>query len=71
MLTTINLATVRRLAKEVETLALIVQAEATAERKRSGYECRFGPPASKNTAALRRRSMDLTRALADLRSSTR
>lgn len=69
MLTAKNLAAVRRLAKEVDALAHTVQDESKASS--AMYADRFGPPASKNTAALRRRSMDLTRALADLRSSNR
>jgi len=56
----VNLQRVRRLAGEVESLSHRVQAELTA----SGYH--YG---SKTSAELRRRSMDLTRALADLRKA--
>lgn len=56
--------TVRRLAAEVADLARIVETEEDRRRDTGQFSVFYG---SKQTSALRRRSMDLTRALADLR----
>ena len=70
-----KIETVRKLAREVYTLcdvaldAINLEARATAESMERDYFARPSDRSSGSmaTAALRRRSMDLTRALADLR----
>ncbi len=59
-----NFRKVKILSKQVEKLIGEVELERSLFRKDYGYE-----PASRKTGELRRRSMDLTRALADLRRS--
>jgi len=68
---------VRRLAREVYTLcdaaldAINLEARATAEFMERDYERPSDRSSgSAETATLRRRSMDLTRALADMRRSS-
>jgi hypothetical protein len=61
-----NIKTAQRLAKEFTKLASVVLAtERTIEMRDGGTYKRIDP--GKLTGALRRKSMDLTRALADMR----
>lgn len=69
-----TIETVRRLCREVYTLcdvaldACNLEAEASASRRGEDFYPRpMDKGYGKDTATLRRRSMDLTRALADLR----
>ena len=61
-----NLRRVKSLCKEVLALIAEVDKEIENYSKELNFEVN-SPPASKTTGELRRRSMDLTRALADLR----
>ena len=71
MLNKNNLSETRAICKEVLALIAEVENEVRQQGERTGSPMRFGPNPSPNTAALRRRTMDLTRQLAKLRSANR